>query len=403
MMLSSRLGLAGVGLFCLGYAATLALGCSSSSSSGGSNNSSGGTDSCSNTANACIVPPAAPTGGATTVTASHNYAVKQLFLGDTDRNGVTSSSAWESFGYNLDNLVTTSSSKDVCTLYAGSSNSVQVDGNGGIDNSFGLNIMPIVLTAAGSQASQTINTDIQDGKFTIMAYVTGFDDTAGSTASATGLTGLLLAGGDYTALDAGAPAWSTSTKWPIVPTLLNGCTSTGGCPGCSYGDTSCGTNPLTAAQITFPSAYQAKGTFVNGSPASLSITLSIGGQALTIDVHSATITFDPNGPGSVTNGTIAGALVATELVTSLRSVAGHISTSLCSGSAFDSIATEIDQASDIIVDPSSGAVSNAAGTPCNGISIGLGFNATEIAAPTAADIEAVQPPAANPCGDAGTD
>jgi hypothetical protein len=48
-------------------------------------------------------------------------------------------------------------------------------------------------------------------------------------------------------------------------------------------------------------------------------------------------------------------------------------------------------------------VSNSAGTACNGISIGLGFDATEIAAPTAADIEAVQPAAANPCSDAGAD
>ena len=86
----------------------------------------------------------------------------------------------------------------------------------------------------------------------------------------------------------------------------------------------------------------------------------------------------------------------------MQSVAGHISTSLCSGSAFQSIASQILQASDILIDPQSHAVSNVAGQNCNGISIGLGFDAKEIAAPTAADIEAPQPAAPNPC-DAGTD
>jgi archaellum component FlaG (FlaF/FlaG flagellin family) len=106
----------------------------------------------------------------------------------------------------------------------------------------------------------------------------------------------------------------------------------------------------------------------------------------------------------MTQRTIAGTLITTELVSSLQSVVGNILTSLCSGSAFQSIAQQIEQASDIIIDPSSGAVSNTSGQMCNGISIGLGFDATEIAAPVAADIEAPPAAAPNPCAtDAGTD
>ena len=45
--------------------------------------------------------------------------------------GVTSADAWKDFGYNLDDKVTGASSTDVCTLVAGSSKQVQVDGTKG--------------------------------------------------------------------------------------------------------------------------------------------------------------------------------------------------------------------------------------------------------------------------------
>ena len=409
MKLSHGLGLTGLGLF----GAVLAVsglgmsGVACSGSSGGSSSSGGaGGDTCANASNDCIVQPPAPTSGSPT-SASHNYAIHTLYLGDTDRTGVTNSAAWKAYGYNLDNLVTAKASTDVCTLAAGASKVTQIDGNGGIDNSFGENILPIVITTAGSDAAQKINQSIADGSFTIMTYVTGFDDTASNTTSATGLTGLLLAGGSYAnAHDGGAPTWDTTTNWPIVPTIMNGCSATAGCgAGCTYGSAAgaCSVNPLTAATITFPSAYQAGGTFVNGSPASLALNLSIGGQSLSVNVHSALITFQPKAPGSITDGTIAGVLITSELVSALQSVAGNISTSLCSGSAFQSIAQQIEQASDIVIDTTSGAVSNSAGPMCNGISIGLGFEGTEIAAPTSSDIEAVAAAAPNPCADAGTD
>jgi hypothetical protein len=408
MKLSHGLGLTGLGLFgaVLAVSGLGMTGVACSSSSGGGSSSGGSGDTCANASNQCVVQPPAPSGGSPT-SASHNYAIHTLYLGDTDRTGVTNSAAWKAYGYNLDNLVTTKSSSDVCTLAAGASKTTQADGNGGIDNSFGENILPIVITTAGSDAASRINTSIQDGSFTIMTYVTGFDDTAGSTASATGLTGLLLAGGSYAnAHDGGAPTWDTTTHWPIVPTIMNGCSATTGCgSGCTYGSAAgaCAVNPLTAATITFPQAYQAGGTFVNGSPSSLSLNLSIGGQSLSINVHSALITFQPKAPGSITDGTIAGVLITDELVNALQSVAGNISTSLCSGSAFQSIAQQIDQASDIVIDTSSGAVSNSSGVMCNGISIGLGFEGTEIAAPTSSDIEAVAAASPNPCADAGAD
>jgi hypothetical protein len=333
----------------------------------------------------CTVPPPKPSAG-TPASAPHNFAVHTLYIGNT-RAGVPDQNAWKSYGYNLDGLVTTKDSSDVCTLFGNpTSKTNQVDGNDGIDNSFGENIWP-TLSGVVMGAEQTINQSIQAGHFTVMTYVTGFDGTPGSMASATGLSGLLLAGGNYAALhDGGAPTWDTSTHWPILPTLLSGCTPTGGCPA--------NTDPLTSATITFPSAYQAGGTFVNGSGATVSLSLSIAGQALTINVQSAFITFQPT-TGGVTNGTIAGTIVADDLVNQLQSVAGSIP-QLCTPTVQSAVTQLIQQAADIVID-SSGNVSNGPGVPCNGISVGLGFDATEIAIPAPDDILPGSPPTTGGC------
>ncbi|MGH7294515.1 MAG: hypothetical protein ACRELB_06275, partial [Polyangiaceae bacterium] len=341
----------------------------------------------------CSSPPQPPPGdaGPATKTTPREYALHTLYLGDTDRNGTASASAWKTYGYDLDGLTTTVSSTDACTLQPGAAKSTQVDGLGGIDNSFGENILPIILTTAGNNIDQTVNAGIAAGHPTNLVYTTGFDDTPGSTASATGLTGALLGGADYALAHGGAaPAWDLGTHWPVAPESLSGCPG-GVCPA--------GTDPIAAATQQLPHAYQSGGTFVSGSPASVTVGLSMNGTLLPLVVREAVVTFRPGGAGAVTGGTVAGVLSTTELVAALQRVAGAISTSLCSGSAFQSIAQQIEQASDIVYDPATGAVSNHAGVACNAISIGLGFDATEIAVSTPADVAGPTPPAPDPCGD----
>jgi hypothetical protein len=316
--------------------------------------------------------------------AAHNYAMHQLFLGDTDRTGTPSADAWKSFGYDLDGKVTLASSTDVCTLVPGSSKQVQVDGNGGIDNSWGANIMPIITTL-DSTASQAVNQALQAGAWTQLTYVVGFDDSAGNMTSALGLTGVELTGAQYP----GTPSWDLSTNWPVAPVYINGCSPTTGCPS--------GTNPISSAQFTFPMAFQANGTFVTGTPGPMSIEVDVGGQPLVLHIQSAVITFDPQVPGAVTNGVIAGVVSTQDLIAGLQQVAGHISTSLCNGSAFQSIATQIEQTSDIVL--SGATVSNTPGSACNAISLGMGFDATEIAPPST--IAAPSSPPPDPCGDGG--
>ena len=158
--------------------------------------------------------------------------------------------------------------------------------------------------------------------------------------------------------------------------------------------------PTSVAKVQFPSAYVTNGTFVNGTPSDVLLSLAIGGQTLTITAHSALLTFEQSSPGKVTNGTIAGVLDTTELLNAVMGIAGHISHGLCSASAFAPIGMAIQQASDIILN-SDGTIKNVPGQPCNAISIGLGFDAVEIAPPTT--LAGPAPTQPNPCADAGSE
>jgi hypothetical protein len=370
MKLSHAMTLFGVGLSVTALA--IVQGCSSSSSNPPPPGDGGnGTDAPAMNVGG---PPPLPSGATpTSSTAEHNYALKTLFLGDTDTNGVASSNAWKAFGYNIDGKVTTTASTDVCTLQQGAPKSTQTDGMSGIDNSFGENILPILITTAGSDAASKINAAIVQGHFTVMIDVTGLDGTPMQTAS--GLKGFLLGGANFAALnDGGAPTFTTADNWPVLPSTVTDTTN------------------ARSAKIQFPNAYVVNGTFVNGTPGEVDLSLSIGGVFITLTIKQATITMNQ----SVTNsGIIAGVLNTEDLITQLQMVAGRISTSLCSGQAFQSIAAQIRQASDIMSDGT-----NNAGTTCDGISIGLGFNAVEIGKPMT--VAPPPTPSPDPCADAGT-
>ena len=354
MKLVRTFTLVGIGALAVGYLGVTA--CSSSSTPAGSTSSVG-------------APPQKPSAPATTSTTQHTFALNQLFLGDTDRKGAASTTAWKTFGYNIDGKVSDKTSTDVCKPAAGAGKEAQADGTNGVDNAFGSRIVPIIQTFS-HDISKRLTDSIQQGGFTIMIDTVGLTDDAAQTN--TGLTGQLFAGGK---LD--NPTFSTADVWPVRPELLNdGKTVAGG------------------SKVKFGDAFVLGGTWVNGAGSDVKLSLAFGGVALDINIHRATTAFDHKG-GTADNGTIAGVINTKELIDGLRSVAGRISDSLCSGSAFDSIAQQISQASDIMTDGT-----NAAGADCDAISIGIGFIGKEIKPPTT--VSDLGTPAPDKCSDAGT-
>lgn len=323
------------------------------------------------------LPPQRPTGAATKSTAEHTYALKTLFMGDTDRDLVLSTTAWRKYGFNLDGKVSTKDSTDLCTPFMSAAKDTQVDGENGIDNAFGSRIVPIIQASVNKEISKTLSDTLAKGTFTVIIDTTGLTEDAKQTN--TGLSGQLFAGAKFD----GTPSFTTNDHWPVAPNLLSdGKTIAGG------------------SKVKFGDAYVVNGTWVNGAASKVTLTLAFGGVSLDITVNNATIVFDHAG-ASATNGTIAGVIDTEELITGIQKVAGHLSSSLCAGTAFESIAKQIRQASDIMTDGS-----NVAGTPCNGISAGIGFVAAEIAPPSVVAPNGVPSPdmcSGTPEADAGAD
>jgi hypothetical protein len=336
---------------------------------------------CSDSQPAAAAPPAkigkqppSATGSATTSTDERTFAVDSLALGEATRAGVSDANAWKSMGFNLDNLVTTVDSKTspdlakVCKPVEGASATVHQDGDDGIDNTFAKTVLPLLKPFA-SNPSKTATDSLHAGSFTLLFELTGLSDDPAQTN--TGLAGTLLVGApfDPTTTDAAQkklPTFTPADDWPY--------------------------NKEPQAPLT--GAYINRGVFVNGAgDATVAITLVIGGQPISFNVHRALISFThkPGTPETETleDGTIAGVIDTEEFVASISSVAGRIAPSLCSSSTTDNIKDQIRAASDIMSDGTQDPTKT-----CNGISVGIGFTAKRVGNPTKA-VDSTPPP--DPC------
>ena len=282
---------------------------------------------------------------------TYTFAIHDFFLGDMARDHTYASyDAWKAFGHDIDGKITDDSSTDVCTLYPGGS---QVDGNGGIDNSFGAKFVQTIDTRFGPP-SVTMTRAVQAGAWTLEIEVAGLSDDPAQSSY-----GLLARTFEGAKLDA-APAFDDSTSWPVLSSsLVDGATIEGGATG------------------TFPNARIDHGTFTSGAATGpVHFSLVFQGAPLGLVLHDPRITFRRSTRTDVVDGTISGVLDLDEFIAMMHAAASHISTSLC-GSAFDGLAAQYRAAADILVDGS-----NASGVTCDGISVGFGFNATLIANPT---------------------
>jgi len=295
-----------------------------------------------------LPPPPGPTGhpgdGSGVV-----LAIKKLYLGDTDRQGAKSATAWKNFGFNLDGKVSTPDSTDLCKPRAGGKvSSVYPDGNHGIDNSFGKNILPII-TGVAADASTSVNQGIADGSFTIMLDI----DKLGAGTDYNPLTTKLYGGAKL----GHAPAFNGTDKWPVLPELLND------------------PKDIASSKVIFAGSYLTKNTWVSGSKSEIGLTLSVAGFSLTLTIGSALVAMDlDEAHKSAKNGVIAGVIDTETFITELKKVAGAFSKDLCTGSTIESIANQLRQASDIMKDGSAGSPTKE----CDGISIGLGFDMGEV-------------------------
>ena len=314
--------------------------------------------------------PTRPDAGATTAQGTQTFAIDTVFLGESDRvTKAPSTTAWKSYGYNLDGLVTTKDSTDVCTAAVKTN---QIDGNDGIDNAFGSVMVPILQTVLSLQTpSDTTTNGIHAGLYTLQIQIDGLPD---GSAAVNGMNVRV-----YRSLRSGetAPAFDQTTDWPVLASSL-------------------ASSDLGSALWQTTAYIADDGTFVATMPGDAVLLVPVFSD-LVLPIRHATITFTRSVPNRLDQGTIAGVIGAADLIAESKKLAGEISFSLC-GSAFDGVAQQMQQASDMFVDGT-----NHSGAPCDAISIGIGFTATKIANPTqivpdpVATDPCTAPPPLGPC------
>ena len=290
---------------------------------------------------------------------TRTFALRQIFLGDTTRDGTPRSDAWKAYGLDLDGKTTAASSTGVCARAPGAPSNYQVDGIGGIDNAFGAVIVPLLQSAASLSGLSSAVTDLyQSGTLTLQVSTKGLTESLLQTS--VGLTGGLFPSRGYqtSPSDPQFPGFGAATDWPVpIESVTDGASLASG------------------PKVAFGNAGITHGTFV-GSGLDLPLRLAFGTFELSLVVHHATLLFARAAKGAASDGTIAGVLDTEEVVAAFKKEGGRIAKSLC-GAQFDGLALQIRQAADIMRD-----LTNVSGTSCNGISIGVGFEAMEIANPT---------------------
>ncbi|MFI5299321.1 MAG: hypothetical protein ACHREM_14600 [Polyangiales bacterium] len=313
-----------------------------------------------------IVPPGTP-GTASTGTEMW-FAVNMLGLGLSDKGtGVADKNAWKTYGFDVDgrltDLAASKANTNSCMKVSGAPSNVLVDGNGGIDNNFGSQVMT-VISSLKSDAEATVNASITAGKFTLLLRLQNVSPTF---ADGTGVSGEVYVANGATGF---TPTFTTADTWPVLTSSLTDTTKVG---------------DKTNAKLTFPGGYISNGYWVSGpfGSGTINLEISLSGADIVLPIESGVITVKLS-DGS--DGTIAGAVDTGQLKTALTPVAEKFG--ICPGnSTFDSVVKTLQESADLV----SAAVGTQLQDPtktCDAISIALGFTmkptgaATTVIAPS---------------------
>ena len=277
------------------------------------------------------------------------FALSKLYLGDTTYDDVVDrANAWKCFGYDLDGMVSTTTSAGACRPLHGASRRLFADGLNGIDNGFGRGVLPTLLGLQAALASAN-DEALAKGHFTVL-----FDlEDLGKGPSYFPLGARAYRGASLGA----APRFDGTDAWPIDSGSL--------------------TTPddVTSAKVTFAYSHTTDDVWVAYGQGDLDIPLEVWGIPFALTVHDPIVSMRlAEDHQSATLGVIAGTLSTSDLMTTLRRVAGVLAPEdLCSGDVIDGIIEQLEEASDILLDHSQDPT-----RPCDAISIGLGFEARRV-------------------------
>lgn len=226
-------------------------------------------------------------------------AVRKVYLGDTDRAGAPSSTAWKTFGRNIDGLVSVGNAPTTeCKRVSGAGASTQNDGEGGIDNSWGSNIIPFFSAFAPNQ-SKSASDLIEAGA---RAPMLQFGDAPKATA-----TGVSF--GFVTSENTIAPKWNGLDSRPVTES-----STTGG-----------------KAKVVFSAATITAGVLDSGATtATFLLSFAFGGASLDLPIRLPRVSMTIAADGkTASQGTLSGVIATNDFIDAFEKVAGSISAQLC--------------------------------------------------------------------------
>lgn len=296
---------------------------------------------------------------------SATFAVDKFLLGDVNPDGSANpTNGWKQYGFNLDNRISTKTSTDLCKPTNGANTAaVYPDGNEGIDNSFGKNLLPIFLGLASDMSVQ-YNEAIANGDFT---YLFSLADTGPGDCMTTSAFFL----GDKLGMP---PKFDGSDVWPIDRRSLLDATMP------------------TSAKCSFANT-RIESKIVRGQTGDeFSFVFSFFSSPVVIPIHHVRMSFELSADGkSAIGGQIGGIIRREDFANEFLKAAPFFDTSFCDPNSptLQSIVTQLRQASDIMADGTQDP-----NKECDGISIGLGFT---LAPGQIGAVAPVPPPPMDPC------
>lgn len=302
------------------------------------------------------------------------FAVTRFRVGTHTTEGSQDADAWRHYGYDLDRVSTIGNFDAHCQPAGGAApNNLFPDGAYGIDNAFGKVLVPILRLAVegwdadgGPTLEDSVNASLGSSTYGLVFHLRDL----GTSAS-------------YDPLDAFVyRARTVAGSWAIAEESLDD-------PSAQSFD-----DALRSGKLHFSGSYVSDHVWVVDARASetdvIELVWDLGGAPLHLRIHRPIITMRMAlALDLAKGGIIAGVLDAEESLVEARRWLGVVQPSFCEGSGVEGILNQIRQSVDMMADGT-----QSPGEICNGISIGLGF---EAAATTATEISPAPAPEADPC------
>ncbi len=310
-------------------------------------------------------PPLPGGGSIGTGTTPTVFAIRRVFLGETNTSGQPDPNAWANYGFNLDGLLSTKTGSNHCALQPNTSPFNKVDGTSGIDNGWGNNITPILQTFVPSPSGDT-SLAIEHGGATVLLRLDNLD----SALNQTNINAAVYKG----AALQGSPAWNGSDVRNVLPDSVNG-------------------GNVNDPRVKLPNSYVTNGTWVGTSAGLVELNIAAGGFPITLIIVKAVITMDVSaGGGGASNGIISGVVKTEQLVSEFEKAAGYLTAGqLCPGNpTLEGALIAIRQASDIMSDGTNGDPAKQ----CDAVSVAIGFEASPV---QLGGVAAPSPPPPDPC------